>query len=132
MSFECGRLIRLGSEEEAIEILSEPETIKRINMVPERTIYQPWIVEQGNYKMLFFFWPVGAMVFEVHIAAPKSNIIKSRALAKELMNWIFELGAVKIITNAPHGKIANMAIKMGMTPYKTEQDVIYFEVLSWL
>ena len=125
-------MIRLGSEDEAIEILSEPETIKRINKIPERTLYQPWIVEQGKYKMLFFFWPVGGMVFEVHIATPKSDIIKCRALAKELMNWIFSLGAVKIITNCPAGKIANMAIKMGMTPYKTEQDAIYFEALSCL
>jgi hypothetical protein len=123
-------LIRLGSEEEAIKILSEPETIKRIKKIPERTTSTPWIVEQGEHKMLFFFWPVGNMVFEFHVAAPKSAIIKSRSLARELMRWIFSLGAAKIITNCTRGKIANMAIKMGMTPYKTEQDIIYFEASS--
>ena len=125
-------MIRLGSEDEAIEILSEPETIRRINMMPERTLHQPWIVEQGKYKMLFFFWPVGDMIFEFHIAAPKSDIIKCRSLARELMDWIFSLGATKLVSSCPAGKIANMAIKAGMTPYKTDKNDIYFEISSWL
>lgn len=125
-------MIRLATEKEALAILSEPETVQRINKIPEKVIYQPWMAEQGSYKMLFFFWLATDFVCEVHIASPKSAIIKCRDLAKEIMTWVFSMGATKIITNCPPGKIANMAVKMGMKPYKTEGNIIYFEVLSWV
>jgi hypothetical protein len=125
-------MIRLAPEKEAIEILNEPQNVGRIGLVSEHIKYQPWIAEDGRYRMMFVFWHVEDKTFEVHIAAPNDSRIKSRELTKEIMNWIFKHGASRIITNCPKGKISNLAIKLGMTAYKTEGETIYFEALSWL
>ena len=127
-----GVLIRLATEDEAISILSEEKTVRRINKVPEHVVYQPWMAEQEGHRMLFFFWSTHGLVFDVHIASPECSIIKCRSLAKEIMDWVFSMGATKITTNCPEGKIANMARKMGMTAYKTEGDIIHFEAASCL
>lgn len=123
--------IRLASEEEALLILNEPRNSKRIGKIAESCIYQPWIAEKENKRLLFLFWAVHEKTYEMHIAAPKSDLIMCRFLAKEAMEWVFSMGAEKIITNCPKGKIANMATKLGMKPYNTEGNIIYFEAISW-
>jgi hypothetical protein len=125
-------LIRLASEQEAIKILNEPQNVKRIGVVSEQMKYQPWVAEDGRYRIMFVFWRVDNETVEIHIAAPIDSIIKSRQLTKEIMNWIFNLGANRIITHCPKGKISNFVIKLGMTPYKTDGETTYFEALSWL
>lgn len=121
-------MIRLCSYKEAIRILNEPETIERLGIVTEDLKVQPWIAEQGEHKMMFVFWLVRDSVYEVHIASPKKSVIKSRGLAREVIEFAFNAGARKVITNCPEGKIANMARKLGMVEFKREQDKIWFEV----
>ena len=125
-------MIRLALEQEAIKILNEPQNIKRIGVVSEHMSYQPWIAEDGCYRIMFVFWCVDNKTVEAHIVSPIDSIIKSRELTKEIMNWLFKHGANRIITNCPKGKISNFVIKLGMTPYKTDGENIYFEALSWL
>ena len=125
-------MIRLAPEKEALEILNEPQNVSRIGIVSEHMKYQPWIAEDGHYRIMFVFWHVEGETFEVHIAASNNSRIKSRVLAKEIMNWVFKHGANRIITNCPEGKISNLAIKLGMTIYKTEGKTMHFEALSWL
>ena len=125
-------MIRLAPESEAIEILNEPQNISRIGVVSDHMKYQPWIVEDGIYRMMFVFWHVEDKTFEVHIAASNNSRIKSRELSKEIMNWIFKHGASRIVTSCPKGKISNLAIKLGMSAYKTEGEIIHFEALSWI
>lgn len=123
-------MIRLSSEQEALGILNEPQNIKRIGLVSEHMKYQPWTAEDGDHKIMFVFWRVDSETVEVHIAAPKESIIKARDLSKEIMSWIFSLGAKRIVTVCPKGKTSNFVIKLGMTPYKTDNETIYFEALS--
>jgi hypothetical protein len=125
-------LIRLALEQEAINILNEPQNVKRIGVISEHMKYQPWIAEDGRYRIMFVFWHVEGGTFEVHIASPIDSIIKSRILTKEIMTWIFNHGARRIITNCPSGKITNFVIKLGMSPYKKEGETTYFEALSWV
>ena len=126
------QIIRLALEQEALDILNEPQNVSSMGCVSDRMIYQPWIAEDGNYRIMFVFWRVDSETVELHIAAPTDSIIKSRELTKEIMNWIFKHGAKRIITNCPKGKISNLVIKLGGTAYKTDGDTIYFEALSWL
>jgi hypothetical protein len=125
-------MIRLCSQKEAIKILNEPQNIKRIGLVSESMKYQPWIAEDGAYRLMFVFWHIEDETYGVHVASPIDSIIKSRELAKEIMNWLFNHGANRIITDCPKGKISNFVIKLGMTPYKTDGETTYFEALSWL
>lgn len=125
-------MIRLATESEALAILNEPQNQQRIGIMAEKTIYQPWIAEQDLHQMLFFFWLLDIGTYEVHIAAPKRSIIRCRALAIELMEWLFRLGASTIRTNCPEGKIANMARKLGMCETHRAGNTVYFEVASWV
>ena len=124
--------VRLAEEWEAIEILSEPDTIRRTGKIPEHTVFQPWICEDGDSKMLFFFWSTGQpRVYEFHIAAPKKDIGASRKLSLELMEWLFTHGAKKLVSNCPEGKIANLARKVGMRVYARNDQTVFVEVESW-
>jgi len=125
-------MIRLASEQEAIEILNEPQNIERIGLVSEHMKYQPWLIEDGDYKIMFVFWHIKDKTFEIHIAASSNAIRKSRELTRKIMNWMFIHGAERITTTCPKGKISNFAIKIGMTPYKTDEETTYFEALSWI
>lgn len=125
-------MIRLSSEQEALGILNEPQNIKRIGLVSEHMKYQPWIAEDMGHKVMFVFWRIDSETIEVHIAVPRNSLIKSRELSKEIMKWIFNHGAKRIVTVCPKGKISNFVIKLGMTPYKTDGDNTYFEALSCL
>ena len=120
-------MIRLCSQSEALEILNEPQTIERLGLISEK-VFSPWIVSEGDHKLMFVFWIVSEGEYEMHIACPKKSIIKSRFLAKKAMDFVFSLGAKKIITDCPKGKISNMAIKLGMSEYKRVGDKVYFEV----
>jgi hypothetical protein len=125
-------MIRLCTEKEGLAILNEPQNIKRIGVVSEHMKYQPWIAEDGDYRIMFVFWHVNNKTFEVHIASPRDSIIKSRQLAKEIMNWLFKHGASRIITTCPKGKISNFVTKIGMSAYKVDGENTCFEALSWL
>jgi len=124
-------VIRLGSHDEAIEILSEPQTVARLGMIPETMKTQPWIAYNETDKLLFVFWEVDDAVYEMHIASPKSSIRSCRKLAYEAMNWIFDHGAEKIITNCIAGKIANMAEKLGMRLKSEIDGKKYYEASQW-
>ena len=124
--------VRLAEELEAIEILSEPDTIRRTGKIPEHTVFQPWICEDVDSKMLFFFWSTGQpRVYEFHVAAPKKDIGASRKLSLELMEWLFTHGAKKLVSNCPEGKIANLARKVGMRVYARNDQTVFVEVESW-
>jgi len=124
-------MIRLCSQDEAIEILNEPQNAGRIGLKTERLIYQPWIVEQDRKKMMFVFWMNKNKTCEVHIACKKDSIIKCRMLSKEVLKFLFSYGAERIISNGPEGKIANLARKIGMKEYKRDSENVYFEVKLW-
>ena len=124
-------MIRLCTQDEALKILNEPETVKRLGMKSERMTFQPWVSEQGDHKLLFVFWLKSKGVAEMHIAAPKKSILKSRLLACDAINFVFGVGASKIVTNCPKGKISNMAVKLGMKQYKSADNQIYYEVSKW-
>lgn len=125
-------MIRLASQEEAIEIFNEPQNVNSIGLITEHITFQPWICSQDNLKMVFVFWMVDSETCEAHIVCSRKAIIKSRELAKELMTWIFSHGAKRIITNCPKGKISNMAKKLGMNKYKTIDQINHYEVQSWV
>jgi len=125
-------MIRLATQEEAIEILNEPQNIKSIGLITKQITFQPWICSQDGLEMMFVFWMVDSETCEAHIACSSKAITKSRLLAKELMTWIFNHGAKRIVTNCPHGKISNMARKLGMSKYKTIDKTNYYEVASWV
>jgi hypothetical protein len=124
-------MIRQCCLQEALLILNEPQNQKRIGKIADGLSYDPWIVEQGSTKMMFVYWPVNNLVYEMHIACPKDSIINSRDLAREAMEYVFSLGAFKIITNCPAGKISNMAKKLGMTEFKRLGKTIHYEVSQW-
>lgn len=125
-------MIRLASQEEAIDILNEPQNANRIGLVTEKLIYQPWMVELKDKKMMFVFWMLDKETCEVHIACKKDSILKCREMSKEVLDFLFGYRVNRVITNCPEGKIANMAKKMGMTEYKKIDKTVYFEVLSWV
>lgn len=125
-------MIRLTSESEAIRILNQPATIQRLETVAEKMTVQPWLCEVNNHKMLFVFWCVEGMSFEVHIARDGEPSPLDRIMAKDIMDWVFSNGAEKIITNCPEGKISNMARKMGMTECGHVGNNLIFEVKSWV
>lgn len=124
--------VRLASEDEALAVISEPETVKRLGKTPEHMTVQPWIIEASDFKMVFVFWLVGNGVYEAHIAMPKADIKASRYLCFYMLKWLFtQAGAKKVITNCPSGKIANLAKKLGMKQYKKEGNTLHFEVTPW-
>lgn len=124
-------MFRLATSAEAIDVLSEPETVKRTGKVPESLIAQPWCVSDGDSKMIFLFWVLEPGTYEVHIAAPKKDIRHSRRYASLIIKWLFSNGAERLVTNCPEGKISNLARKLGMKEYKRDGREIYFEVLRW-
>lgn len=124
-------MIRLASNSEALKIMNEPQIVERVGKSAESFHYQPWMVENDlGHRLLFVFWQVSDdMTFEIHIAAPKDSILSCRKLAAEALRWIFAMGAEKIQTNCPKGKISNMAIKMGMgLTHSDENKQDYYEV----
>jgi hypothetical protein len=125
-------MIRLASQEEAIEILNEKQNVDSIGLVTERLVYQPWIVQIDHFKMMFVFWMVDKDTCNVHVACKKDSILKCREMAKEILSFLFNYGVKRVVTDCPKGKISNFVIKLGFTPYKTEGETTYFEVLSWL
>lgn len=125
-------MIRLATEQEAIGILNEPQNVARIGVVAENLKYQPWIAQDGKFRLMFLFWHVEGDTFEVHVASPLDSIIKSRQLAKEIMEWLFSHGANRLITACPNGKVKNFALKIGMKPYQSDGGTTYLEALTWL
>lgn len=123
--------VRLASEAEALEIVSEPATVQRINKVPEHMTRQPWIIEDDGRRMMFVFWWDSPGVYEAHIAMPKRDVIASRWLTYNLLWWLFDHGADRIITSCPEGKIANLARKLGMQETGRDDHHIHFEVTPW-
>ena len=124
-------MIRLASDKEAKQILLEPQIVARVGLLAEHIKVQPWIAHNKEHRLLFVFWEAGAGVYEMHIACPKDSIRSSRVLAVEAMSWLFSMGAEKIITNCPRGKIANMAKKLGLKLYNTDGETEFYEVTSW-
>jgi len=124
-------MIRLASQAEAIEILREPQTVARLDMHPEELVEQPWIAQQGEHRLMFVFWEIGKQIYEMHIAAPKDSILSCRKLAVEAMTWLFDMGAEKIVTDCPSGKIANMAKRLGMRFTHEANGKEYYEVMRW-
>ena len=125
-------MIRLASQEEAIEILNEKQNAESIGLVTEKTIYQPWIVQVDNFKMMFVFWMIDKETCNVHVACKKDSILKSREMAKEILNFLFSCGVSRVITDCPKGKISNFVVKLEMKPYKCDEETTFFEILSWL
>jgi len=123
--------VRLASEAEALEIVSEPATVQRIEKVPEHMTRQPWIIEDAGRRMMFVFWWMGDGLYEAHIAMPRRDVIASRWLTYCMLRWLFGNGARRIITNCPEGKIANLARKLGMRETARHDTTIYFEVTPW-
>lgn len=123
---------RLASEEEALEIVSDPAIVKRIQVVPKSITRQPWIVEDGGHRLLAVFWLVAPGVYEAHIAMLRRDVIASRWLAYNLLKWLFSNGAGKVVTNCPSGPIANLARKLGMREVvRVDHQTVYFEVSPW-
>lgn len=125
-------MIRLADLDEAIEILNEKQNADRMGFITESLIYQPWIVQIEHFKMMFVFWMLDKETCEVHIACKKNSILKSREMAKDILNFLFNCGVKRVVTDCPKGKVSNFVAKVGMTPYKTDGDITHFEILSWL
>ncbi len=125
-------MIRQANKSEALEILNEPQNVKRIGAVSTDLKYQPWMVSQKERRLIFFFWPVEGDSCEVHIVAPKDSIFKARLLAREIIEWLFKNGVKRIITNCPKGSIENFAKKIGMKVYKTDNGTAYLEARPWV
>ncbi|WP_333608812.1 hypothetical protein [Arsukibacterium sp.] len=121
-------MIRIATNEEALELYNQPEIVERVGVFAESFYYQPWVAMSGDAKMLFVFWVVDPGTVEVHIAQPRKYLKHSRELCFKIIHWLFQLGAKRIITDCPPGKIANLARKVGMTEYKSDPDTVYFEV----
>ncbi len=123
-------MIRLATRTEAIEIMNEPQIVERVGVMAEKFLYQPYIASNENHVLLFVFWETDIpKVYEMHIAVPRASILSCRELAKLAMNWVFYMGADKIVTNCPKGKISNMAKKLGMTLTSEHH---YYEVDKWV
>jgi len=125
-------MIRLASEEEAKAILLEPQIVGRVGLTVEHFRFQPWLAYNRDHRLLFVFWEQSDGVYEMHIAAPKDSILSCRNLATEAMSWVFSMGAKKIVTNCPSGKISNMAKKMGLKITDSIDGQDYYEAESWL
>jgi hypothetical protein len=126
-------MIKKATEDQAFCILNEDKNIRSIGLITEELKYQPYLCQIENFKMLFFYWPIkqkGAC--EVHIACAGDSILKSRVMAKEIINHLFSLGYKRVTTHCPQGRIANMAFKVGMVEYQRQGARIYFERLSWV
>ncbi len=123
-------MIKIATQKEALSLFNRDEIIARVGAA-ESFIFQPFIAQQQDAQMLFVFWPQDDETIEVHIAMPKEYISASRALCGQIIDWLFKHGAKRIVTNAPPGKIANLARKVGMKPYNVGPDKIYFEVRKW-
>lgn len=124
-------MIRIATQAEAMALYNQPDIIRRVGKTAEAFVYQPYIAEEAGAKMLFVFWVLDDGSIEVHIAQPKQYLKQSRALCFKIIHWLFQHGATRIVTNAPPGKIANLARKVGMTEYKSEPGKIHFEVTIW-
>ena len=125
-------MIRLCTQQEAIDIFNQPKNMHSIGLVTKYITFQPWICLQGNMRMVFVFWIIEAGTCEAHIVCSEDSIIKSRELAKELITWLFSHGVKRVITDCPKGRASNMAEKIGMNKYKTVNNHCYYEVLSWV
>ena len=125
-------MIRLSGLDEAKSILLEPQIVDRVGLMVEQFKFQPWIAYNRGHRLLFVFWEKSNGVYEMHIAAPKDSILSCRSLAKEAMSWVFSMGAKKIVTNCPKGKISNMAKKIGLKLSVSENGQDYYEAESWL
>lgn len=123
-------MIKIATQAEALALYNRDDIVQRVGKKAESFIYQPFIAQHKEAAMMFVFWPVDDAI-EVHIAQPKEHISASRILCRQIIEWLFRHGAERIITNAPPGKIANLARKVGMTPYQVDPDKIYFEVKKW-
>ncbi len=109
--------------------MNEPQIVERVGFVTEKFNYQPYIAYNDNHILLFVFWETDTTkVYEIHIAAPRESILSARKLSTEALNWIFEMGAEKIITNCPKGKISNMAEKVGMKLAAINDNHCYYEI----
>jgi hypothetical protein len=124
-------MIRLCSQQEAIDIFNQPKNMHNIGLITKSITFQPWICSQGSMRMAFVFWMVDSDTCEAHIVCSEDAIIKSRELAKELIAWLFSHGVNRVVTNCPKGRASNMAKKIGMKKYKTVNNQYYYEVLSW-
>lgn len=125
-------MIRLASEKEALEIMSEPQIVERVGKVAHKFCYQPWVAYNDlGHRLLFVFYESDYPKFEIHIASPKDSILSCRKLAKEALIFIFAMGAESIVTDCPKGKISNMAKKMGMSLVKKIKNQHYYEVKLW-
>lgn len=123
-------MIRLARQKEAIEIMNEPQIVDRVGIMAERFLSQPYIASNEKHVLLFVFWETNAPgVYEMHIAVPRASLLSCRKLATEAMSWVFNMGADKIVTNCPKGKISNMAKKLGMT---LTHEHHYYEVDKWV
>jgi len=130
-------MIRIATQEEAVEIATHPEIVKRLDgVVADHFIHQPWIVDNGGMQMLFIFWtePKESKTVEVHIICKRDSITKSREMATEILEWLFKHGSPRVITNCPtdRPKIQNFCKKLGFKEYKRLDNNIYYEVLSWV
>jgi len=124
--------VRLASLDEAVEILSQDKVVERTGKKPGQIIYQPWMVEEGEAQMMFFFWEVENGLYEVHIATmlTRTNIRKSREFCRKVVSWVFEHGAEEIVTNAPEGQISNLARKIGLDELYTIDKTVHFSMRS--
>ncbi len=124
-------MIRLALQSEAVDIMNDPRIIERVGFVTNQFNYQPWIAFNDlGHKLLFVFWQVKEGSFEFHLTSPRDSIMSCRKLAREALDWIFEMGAEKIITNCPKGKISNMAEKVGMKLASTDGNHHYYEIIK--
>lgn len=125
-------MIRFATKKEVLDIMNEPQIVERVGKTTESFIYQPHIAYNKEHILLFFFWEtVIPKVYEMHIAVPKESLLSCRKLATEGMQWVFKMGADKIITNCPKGKISNMAKKLGMTLIRDDNGHHYYELKKW-
>jgi hypothetical protein len=122
-------MIRLATRKEAIEIMEEPQIVGRVGVIAEKFLCQPYLATNEEHRLLFVFWETEApKVYEMHIASPRKSLLSCRKLATEAMEWVFKMGADKIVTSCPKGKISNMAKKLGMTLVHEHH---YYEVEKW-
>lgn len=124
-------LMRLASDAEALDIVSEPATIQRIGKLPEKMLCQPWVVEDQGYRLLAVFWFIAPGIYEAHIAMKRGDVIACRWLAYQLLKWLFAHGASCVRTNCPEGSIANLARNLGMRETSRDEQQLHFEVSPW-
>jgi hypothetical protein len=131
--------IKTATHEECLDILSEPRLFNLLSIEPGDTLEDFLkttdvvfrLMVFGGYKMLFRVECIGHGNYQLHIMGPKASIPQSRKMAIMAIYWAFHVykGCIlALYCECPHGKMANLAKKVGATELKSKNGKARFRV----